>query len=128
MVDETSESDRRLTVIPPAGVSVPAGASVVVPGIIADAGERATRRFLEFFAANIPNRNTRMAYMTAVGRFFAWCEQNQIGQLVDIEPLHVAAYIGTLKVLEKRKAGAEPQLKDATKPTTKQHLACCSTG
>jgi hypothetical protein len=33
--------------------------------------------------------------------------------------------------LEKRKAGAAPQLKDATKPTTKQHLAairCCSTG
>jgi site-specific recombinase XerC len=33
------------------------------------------------------------------------------------------AYIETLKVLEKRKAGTEPQLKDATKPTTKQHLA-----
>jgi integrase/recombinase XerD len=32
-----------------------------------------------------------MAYMVAVSRFFAWCEQNQIGQLVDIEPLHVAA-------------------------------------
>src|SRR4051812_47105112 len=31
------------------------------------------RRFFEFFAATIRNRNTRMAYMTAVSRFFAWC-------------------------------------------------------
>ena len=82
----------------------------MVPGIVADAGERATRRFLEFFAANIRNRNTRTAYMHAVGRFFAWCDQNQIGQLADIEPLHVAAYIEALG-------------KDFEKPTVKQHLA-----
>jgi Phage integrase, N-terminal SAM-like domain len=48
--------------------------------------------------------------MTAVGRFFAWCEQNQIGQLADIEPLHVAAYIEALG-------------QDFEKPTVKQHLA-----
>ena len=32
------------------------------PRIVADAGEHAARRFLEFFAATIRNRNTRMAY------------------------------------------------------------------
>jgi site-specific recombinase XerD len=48
--------------------------------------------------------------MTAVSRFFAWCEQNQIGQLADIEPLHVAAYIEALGL-------------DFEKPTVKQHLA-----
>jgi site-specific recombinase XerD len=122
MVDMPLDSDRQLTVIRPATPAIPATAPVV-PGMVADAGERATKRFLEFFGANIRNRNTRTAYMHAVGRFFAWCDQNQIGQLADIEPLHVAAYIEALKVLEKRKAGAEPQLKDATKPTTKQHLA-----
>jgi integrase/recombinase XerC len=51
-----------------------------------------------------------MAYMTAVGRFFGWCEQHQIGQLADIEPLHVAAYIEALGL-------------DFEKPTVKQHLA-----
>ena len=81
-----------------------------VPAIIADAGKHATRRFLEFFASTIRNRNTRMAYMTAVGRFFAWCEQNQIGQLADIEPLHVAAHIEALG-------------RDFEKQTVKQHLA-----
>jgi hypothetical protein len=34
----------------------------VVPGVIADAREHAARRFFEFFAATIRNKNTRMAY------------------------------------------------------------------
>src|SRR6266478_3410556 len=100
MPEETFETDpdptRQLTVPPLRVSSAAAAAAVVVPGIVADAGEHATRRFLEFFAATIRNRNTRMPYTTAVGRFFAWCEQNQIGQLADIEPLHVAAYIEAL--------------------------------
>jgi site-specific recombinase XerD len=107
---ETDDPTRQLTVIRPARVSILDHAAIVVPGIIADAGERATRRFLEFFAATIRNKNTRMAYMVAVSRFFAWCEQNQIAQLADIEPLHVAAYIEALG-------------QDFEKPTVKQHLA-----
>ena len=55
-----------------------------------------SRRFLEFFAAIIRNRSTRTAYMHAVGRFFACCERHHVGQLADIEPLHVAAYIEAL--------------------------------
>jgi site-specific recombinase XerD len=82
----------------------------MVPRVIADAGNQAARRFLVFFAATIRNKNTRTAYLHAVGRFFAWCEHHHIGQLADIEPLHVAAYIEAL--------GA-----DFEKPTVKQHLA-----
>ncbi|WP_239002982.1 tyrosine-type recombinase/integrase [Rhodovastum atsumiense] len=81
-----------------------------MPAIIADAGDRAARRFLEFFAATIRNRNTRAAYLHAANRFFAWCDRHRIGQLADIEPLHVATYIEAL--------GA-----DFEKPTVKQHLA-----
>jgi len=33
-----------------------------VPAVIAAAGEKASRRFLEFFTAEIRNRNTRLAY------------------------------------------------------------------
>ena len=64
----------------------------MVPRVIADAGDQAARRFLEFFAATHPNKNTRTAYLHAVGRFFARCEHHHTGQLADIEPLHVAAY------------------------------------
>ena len=87
-----------------------AAAAIVVPGIVADAGEHATRRFLEFFGATIRNKNTRAAYLHAANRFFAWCDHHQIGQLADIEPLHVGAYIEALG-------------KDFEKPTVKQHLA-----
>jgi site-specific recombinase XerD len=84
--------------------------SAVVPVMVAGAGEKAARRFLEFFAATIRNRNTREAYYRNVCRFFAWCEDAKLGALVDIEPIHVAAYI-------------ESMLGDYEKPTVKQHLA-----
>src|SRR5271170_6411436 len=89
--------------------------------MIANAGDHAARRFLEFFAASIGNENTRMAYYRAVCSFFAWLDQYRIGDLADIEPLHVAAYIKTLKV----SAAGKPAVKEreASKPTVKQHLA-----
>jgi integrase/recombinase XerD len=87
-----------------------AGRRVVIPAIVARAGEPAARRFLEFFAATISNKNTRAAYYRAVCHFFAWLEQHGIAELVAIEPLHVAAYIEQLQ-------GA------MAKPTVKQHLA-----
>ena len=85
-------------------------AGIVVPRVIAEAGDQAARRFLEFFAATIRNKNTRQAYYRAVVRFFDWCDQHKIGEIADIEPLHVAAYIEALG-------------KDFEKPTVKQHLA-----
>jgi Phage integrase, N-terminal SAM-like domain len=78
--------------------------------LIADAGDQAARRFLEFFAATIRNKNTRMAYYRAAARFFAWCDQHAVGEIADIEPLHVAAYV-------------EAMAKDFEKPTVKQRLA-----
>jgi site-specific recombinase XerD len=84
--------------------------NVVVPAAIAGAGEQATRRFLEFFAATIRNRNTRMAYYRACCSFFAWLDMNGITELADIEPIHVAAYIEALQTTN-------------AKPTVKQHLA-----
>lgn len=117
MQDDDAQNDlgstRSLTVIPvgrPAALSATISAAVVVPAIIADAGEHASKRFLEFFAATIRNRNTRTAYLHAVNRFFAWCKHHDVGKLDDIEPLHVAAYIEVLG-------------KSFEKPTVKQHLA-----
>src|SRR6202012_605549 len=92
------------------GLVVAIGQSVVIPRIIADAGDRAARRFLEFFAATIRNRNTRTAYLHACLQFFAWCDRHQIGDIDDVEPLHIAAYVEVLG-------------NDFSKPTVKQHLA-----
>jgi len=61
-----------------------------LPSIIRAQGERASRRFIEFFTANIRNRNTRMAYAHAVKRFFGWCERRRL-ELDEIEAISVAA-------------------------------------
>ena len=88
-----------------------AAGGTVVPRIVAAAGDGAARRFLEFFAVTIDNPNTRDAYLHACRRFFAWCDRREdIEELVDIEPMHVAAYIRGLG-------------KGFEKPTVKQHLA-----
>lgn len=117
MQDDDAQNEagptRQVTVVPvgrSTTLSATIATSVVVPAIVAEAGEAAGKRFLEFFAATIRNKNTRMAYYRACCRFFAWCEHHRIGTLADIEPLHVAAYIETMQ------AGFE-------KPSVKQHLA-----
>jgi site-specific recombinase XerD len=68
----------------------------VVPALIGDAGDGAARRFVEFFTANIPNKNTRLAYAQAVGQFCRWCEERHL-TLRAIEPVAVAAYLEQLK-------------------------------
>jgi site-specific recombinase XerD len=81
-----------------------------LPTVIAAAGERASRRFVEFFTTNIRNKNTREAYARAIGAFLGWCEDHHL-VLETIEPVAVAAYV-------------EQLLKDGlAKPTVKQHLA-----
>jgi hypothetical protein len=85
MEESEPNSDQQLTVVPAAGkpvrTSSAIAAEIVVPAVIADAGDQAVRHFLEFFAATIRNKNTRTAYLHAVSRFFARCEHHHIGQL-----------------------------------------------
>ncbi len=85
------------------------------------AGDRASRRFLEFFAASIENDNTRLAYHCAICSFFAWIEEHGIGELADIEPFHVAAYLKALRVSEAGDRAIRERA--AARPTVKQHLA-----
>ena len=81
-----------------------------VPAIVVHDGPRTVKRFLEFFAAQIRNPNTRAAYARASARFFDWCLDQGIGQLVDIEPIHVAAWL-------------ELRIHEVSIPSAKQELA-----
>ncbi len=47
---------------------------ITFPTLITAAGEKASKRFLEFFTANIRNRNIRKAQAQAVARFANWCD------------------------------------------------------
>ena len=81
-----------------------------LPALIAQADDRAQMRFLEFFAANIRNSNTRQAYARGVGDFLGWCEARGVRSISEIMPLHVAAYI-------------EGLTRERSAPTVKQRLA-----
>jgi site-specific recombinase XerD len=80
-----------------------------VPVVVLVAGERASIRFIEFFAAEIRNPNTRRAYYRAVCDFFRWCEIHEL-KLDQIGPVHVATYIEKLQI-------------DLARPSVKQQLA-----
>ena len=83
--------------------------SVLLPALFAPTAD-ASKRFIEFFTANIRNPNTRKAYAWAVREFATWCEANGLTELSDIEPVHVAAYIEILWLR-------------LSAPSVKQHLA-----
>ena len=87
----------------------PFAASSQVPTLISASGPKATRRYFEFFTANIRNRNTREAYHRALNDFFAWLADRHVS-LIDIEPIIVAACVEYLVTIY-------------PKPTVKQHLA-----
>jgi integrase/recombinase XerD len=65
---------------------------VFLPAIFAPT-PRASKRVLEFFTAQINNDHTRKAYMNATRRFAAWCDRRGIGQLADVQAVHVAAFV-----------------------------------
>ena len=81
-----------------------------LPVLVTAAGERASTRFLEFFAANIRNPHTRRAYGHAVGDFLAWCAAAKVPSIAAVTPLHVATWI-------------ELQGRERAAPTVKQRLA-----
>ena len=66
------------------------------PALIAASGERAERRFWEFFTVTIRNPNTRRAYARAAAEFCAFLQDGGVGRLDAIQPLHVAAYVELL--------------------------------
>lgn len=84
--------------------------NLALPRMIEAAGPVASKRFLEFFAVTIRNKNTRAAYMLACRSFFTWADKHQLGELLDIEPIHIASYV-------------EQMTQTYEAPTVKQHLA-----
>jgi site-specific recombinase XerD len=81
-----------------------------LPALVAAAGERASMRFLEFFAANIRNPHTRRAYARAAEEFLAWCASAGVASIAAVQPVHVATWI-------------EASTRELAAPSVKQRLA-----
>jgi site-specific recombinase XerD len=99
----------QLTIIQP-GEILAADTELVLPALIAGAGDRAAERYVEFFTAQIRNPHTRRAYGRAAAEFLAWCEQKHVPSVAAIKPTHVSTWI-------------EAQTKAYAAPTAKQRLA-----
>jgi integrase/recombinase XerD len=80
-----------------------------LPMLFQQAGEKASNRLLEFFTAQIRNKNTRQAYARAIWQFDGWCQSHGF-TLERLTPIHVAAYVEQLGTV-------------MSKPSVKQHLA-----
>ena len=76
------------------GALTPLPDGQLIPALIADAGEQAAWRYIDFFTSNIRNPNTRRAYARACQTFFAWCDERGLS-LTTIRPYDVATYIET---------------------------------
>src|SRR5438128_11897695 len=65
------------------------------PILIERAGPSTRKKFFEFFTVPIRNAHTRAAYYRAIQQFLAWSERAGCQHLEDIEPITVAAYMGS---------------------------------
>ena len=88
-------TDQLPAIVQPGALATPTD-TYIVPALIADAGNTAGWRYVEFFTANINNDHTRRAYARACNRFFGWCEHHGL-TLVAIRPVHVAAWVKELQ-------------------------------
>ena len=84
--------------------------SPALPALVAAAGERASMRFLEFFAASIRNPHTRRAYGRAAEEFLAWCASAGVPSIAAVQPVHVGTWI-------------EASTRELAAPSVKQRLA-----
>ena len=66
------------------------------PALIEVASAQVQTRFAELFVNTIRNENTRRAYSRAVSAFLAWCEDQGVASIADVQPLHVGTYIEAL--------------------------------
>jgi site-specific recombinase XerD len=94
------------------GQLIPAS-STFLPSIFLARPEAKTR-VRDFFSSHIRNPNTRRAYREAARQFSAFCAANDIEDLAQVEPVHVAAFV-------------EDQLREHSRPTVKQRLAALRT-
>jgi site-specific recombinase XerD len=86
-----------------------------LPAVIEDAGPKASRHFVEFFAVPISNPHTRTAYLHATRLFLDWCGRQGL-RLEEVSPIHLALYRELL-------SRGDLDGKRRSLPTMKQHFS-----
>ena len=99
MTPESEPPDEPTTVHLPAilpsirsGALTPLPDATLIPSLIADAGDAASWRYIDFFTSNIRNANPAGPMRERAKRYFAWCDARGLS-LTMIRPYDVALYI-----------------------------------
>ena len=85
--------------------TVPAAAAAV-PAQISGHGSDAQETWLEFFAAQVRNPNTRTASARAAYRLFDWLGEHGVTDVREIRPAHIAAWLTVCQVVTRSPAAA----------------------
>ena len=88
--------------------------SSTLPELVAVAGERASMRFLEFFAANIRIPHTRRAYGRAAEDFLTWCAAAGVPSIAAVQPVRERL---TLRATNNRTFSPDSAKKDPSAPS-----------
>ena len=76
--------------------SLPSFITALLPSLVTAAGEKASYKFVEFFAEYMNSENMRKTYTRAAHRFLGWCDERGF-ELDRIPPVAVAGYIRQLE-------------------------------
>jgi len=63
------------------------------PMVLMRSGQRAVKLYNDYLHLSIRSDDSRQTYRSAISLFFRFCDDNDIAELVDIEPIHVRAYL-----------------------------------
>jgi site-specific recombinase XerD len=91
-----AEPDTRPPQAHTGGALRPQAPAVVVPALVAAAGDDAARHFVNFFIASIRNRHTRRSYARQATHFLSWCQSAGLEDVRAVRTEHVAAYVELL--------------------------------
>ena len=63
------------------------------PMVLVRSGQRAIKFYNSYLHLSIRSDDSRQTYRSAISLFFRFCDDSDIPELVDIEPIHVRAYL-----------------------------------
>lgn len=79
--------------VSPAYEPVPDTTGAVPPMVLVRSGQRAVQLYNDYLHLSIKSDDSRKTYRSALTLFMRWCDEQNLEELVDVEPRHVRGYL-----------------------------------
>ena len=63
------------------------------PMVLVRSGQLAIKLYNDYLHLSIKSDDSRQTYRSAISLFFRFCDDQEIAELIDVEPIHVRAYL-----------------------------------